>query len=259
MNSDEPSVGFFVQPFVGYTLEQRAPDLPPYFGDVTSYVVASSPRSGSNLLCSLLAKTGRMGLPLEYFQVGYLLLSTTRWGTTSLAEYWQEVVRRRSTPNGVFGINLHFTQLTQMVSRGLMVDPTAWIFVDRQNLLAQAISFARASQTQIWNSLNTQAIDPVYEFERIRVSMSHIQAEVANWKKYFERREISPLRVRYEDLILDVDRGVKRVMDLLMVCDDEPFEFAVPTLERQGDHVNAEWIERYTADCEALGVDPAAS
>ena len=140
-----------------------------------------------------------------------------------------------------------------------MVDPTAWIFVDRQNLIAQAISFARASQTQIWNSLNTQAIHPVYEFERIRASMSHIQAEVANWKMYFERREISPLRVRYEDLILDVDRGVKRVMDLLMVSDDEPFEFAVPTLERQGDHVNTEWIERYTAECEALGVDPTAS
>lgn len=258
MTTREPSFGLLVQSFVGHKPERYVPDLPPYTGEVTSYIVASSPRSGSNLLCSLMAKTGRLGLPLEYFQVGYLLLSATKWGTTSLAEYWQEVVRRRSTPNGVFGINLHFTQLSQLVSRGLVVDPTAWILVERQNLLAQGISFARASQTQIWNSLNTQAIEPIYEFERIRISMSHIRAEIANWKTYFERREISPLRIKYEDLIVDLDRSVKRILDLLMVTDDEPFDFPVPTLERQGDHLNAEWIERYKADCAALGVDPEA-
>ena len=36
-------------------------------GDTRSYVICTTARSGSNLVCDYLAKTGRLGRPTEFF------------------------------------------------------------------------------------------------------------------------------------------------------------------------------------------------
>ncbi len=231
-------------------------DLQPFDGEITSYIVASSPRSGSTLFCEALARTGRLGMPLEYFRMRHSVDKGRSWGARSLAEYCQEMVKRRSTPNGVFGMKLHHDQLTFLRARGVLVDPTAWVSIERSDRVAQAVSFARAQQTRAWTSYSSSDAQSEYNFTHIASAARMIRDQTVGWEKYFARLEISPLRFRYEEVANDVQASAKRVMDLLLVADDEPAVVFSPSHERQGDSINGEWIARYREECGQRGVDP---
>src|SRR5262249_15586129 len=74
------------------------------------YLICSTPRSGSTLLSTGLASTGRAGRPLEYLSQPYGVVFKERNGRLLLPEYWRFLVTRRTTPNGVFGMKMHFDQ-----------------------------------------------------------------------------------------------------------------------------------------------------
>ena len=94
-------------------------DTPLYEGDPPiKYMICSTGRSGSTLLCSLLNNTGLMGVPHEYFhlsQHGKLLIQRLITNHESrdvtMKEYLETVMQHRTTPNGVFGIKGHFNQV----------------------------------------------------------------------------------------------------------------------------------------------------
>jgi LPS sulfotransferase NodH len=101
-------------------------------------VVASEVRSGSTLLCHALRETGFVGVPLEYLQAAWFesgfrvlgapsptpaerrrrvrdrLMFRRQWWAfnqiqpDTLPAYLEGVVRRRTTRNGVFAINVHW-------------------------------------------------------------------------------------------------------------------------------------------------------
>src|SRR5262249_42563360 len=85
-------------------------DLPPAPKRM-SYLVCSSDRTGSSLLCFALWRTQMAGRPFEYLQPAVIAAYRRRIGTPRFAtplEYLRLLYARRTTPNGVFGLKLRF-------------------------------------------------------------------------------------------------------------------------------------------------------
>src|SRR5690348_3164375 len=81
-----------------------------------AYIICTSPRSGSTLLCRGLANTGKAGTPDEYFErpgenMAYWMC---RFGVRDQSQFVNQVVEATSTPNGVFGVKLHWTAYHDM-------------------------------------------------------------------------------------------------------------------------------------------------
>src|SRR5215212_2723285 len=76
------------------------------------YVLASVPRSGSTFVSHLLWRTGCLGAPLEYLNFDragpYYFAARSKSAQLAL---WQSILRRRTSPNGVFGAKCFAIQL----------------------------------------------------------------------------------------------------------------------------------------------------
>src|SRR6266702_8748733 len=77
------------------------------------YCILSSQRSGSTLLTRMLFKTQQAGDPLEYFNLRLLQLGRTQSGNQLLTpfEFMRLMESRRTSPNGIFGMKLHYEQM----------------------------------------------------------------------------------------------------------------------------------------------------
>lgn len=92
----------------------------------TYYFICSTGRCGSNLLCGLLIKTGVMGVPQEYFNIGgngAPLIE--RFGIPVSPElntevYFEKIEKYRTTKNGVFGVKGHINQFFPFVRSGFI-------------------------------------------------------------------------------------------------------------------------------------------
>ena len=85
--------------------EYDTPAGGPAASSLRCYIVCSTPRSGSSLLCRALASMGIAGTPTEYFN------PVTRASLTARS--------RRTSANGVFGTKLHWEQLEQLRAESL--------------------------------------------------------------------------------------------------------------------------------------------
>jgi len=136
-------------------------------GDTRAYVVCAEPRSGSNLLCEALQKSGAAGNPDEYLDLTCLHRRLSHVGLRTLAarpgnltsadwlEYWRVLVRDTSTA-GLFGLKVHRHQY-ELARRGNM--PGLWetlsslatgvraVILTRDDKVQQAVSTHIAAQT----------------------------------------------------------------------------------------------------------------
>lgn len=260
------------------------PDDTPVSNPVTTrlLVIASVERTGSTLLCSLLRRTRVAGTPVEYLNIqthnfarfrerygvprlrlryrpiGWLRTRTGRFAWRNIAwfehssycEYLSSIARINTTSNGVFGIKMHWNQYKRhMLDQNLAVDfwnvPVTWVRITRQDEIRQAISFVRAAQTNSWNSNMEIKQDPVYNGLAIVDALQRIAGENADWNTYFERNEVQPLNITYEQLTRDMDATVRRVMDHVGAHIDE---VPAPQTTQQSDSTNSEWAARFVQE-----------
>src|SRR2546422_3118854 len=81
---------------------------------VVSYMVCSVPRSGSSLLCELLCTTGRAGAPTEFFDPELMEQFSATWQVESLEDYLEALLHKKTSPNGVFGVKVHYGQFVNV-------------------------------------------------------------------------------------------------------------------------------------------------
>ena len=67
------------------------------------------------------------------------------------------------------------------------------------------------------------------------------------WTDFFQRNEIEPLTITYEDLCSDYPATVGQVLDFLRVRPPRHFRLGPPTTFRQADALTEEWMKQYTA------------
>lgn len=221
---------------------------------ISSYIVCATPRSGSNVLCEMLASLGFAGRPFEHLWVPE--------GTElePLGEQWPRVVRAATGENGVFGIKLMWYQADRLerelpavldmvgeslgsVLRVSLADPR-YIFLTRRDHVRQAISLERATQTRQWRSMDVPTGELHYDAEALRGGVEFIEQDEADWKAFFARQGISPYRLIYEVLDADPASAVNALLADLGY-DGPPVNLSSTEHRRQADEVTEAWVRRF--------------
>jgi LPS sulfotransferase NodH len=219
-----------------------------------SYIVASSMRSGSTFLCTALWQTGVLGAPWEYInsdnELGNL---KARYKASTFAEYLPRLLARRTSKNGVFGMKAHFHHFRAALEEypPLLEDlrPVSFVYIDRLDKLAQAVSMAKARQTKSWISLlPSDRPSPEYNRDLITKDLENAERQSHAWLNWFDKNDVTPFTVTYEDMLEDKDRVVRSIMEMLGVLDDDPDVVALPPVSKQADEANETWIARYKSE-----------
>jgi LPS sulfotransferase NodH len=220
----------------------------------TSYIVASSHRSGSSYLCASLWKTGRLGAPWEYLEYKVMMPTMmARLKAASFPDYLEKLMACRTSPNGVFGLKAHFHQFDHALRAfprilDCLPEPR-FIFINRQDKIAQAVSMAKALQNNSWVYFGTaeHEVPLFYSFEFIKRCLQEAVAQAESWLHWFDGR-FDPLVVDYEDVVRDRTAVLRTIARFLGVDPGTDCDIDLPVTTRQGDSVNEEWLRRFKAD-----------
>lgn len=231
----------------------------------SSYLVCATPRSGSSFLTGLLKSSGVAGRPEEYFWRGDEPFWSSRWGTSSFPDYLHGALAEGTTANGVFAAKIMWAYLDDLLGKlaalpasdglddGQLLRRTfpelRFVFLWREDTLAQAVSLARAHQTNVWYRTegSSPGPEPSYDFELIDGLVRLVSDHNTAWRRWFHDHEIEPCAVRYEDVDADPPGATTRVLAYLGIDPAASRPIGAQTA-RQGDALNSEWIARYRAD-----------
>lgn len=217
----------------------------------TCYLIAASPRCGSQLLGSLLTATRLAGNPDEHFNPWHMGDATNFFPDDLLygPEHIQRLITEQTTPNGVFGTKAHFLQVTNFVGldrlENLYPRPLKYIYLRRNDIERQGVSLARAAQTNSYNSDMPEQNKPVYNFHQISQCTREVRVQDKGWKTYFHNRGIEPFQVIYEELMEERTRILRGVLEFLGISLLPDFQFPETHLKKQADSISDEWVEKF--------------
>jgi LPS sulfotransferase NodH len=214
------------------------------------YAICTQPRSGSNLLCQYLSSTDRLGYPLEYFNgPGRRALGLPDFPDAPELQI-EAVLRLGATPNGVYAVKLFASQFAAFSRRLRWMDllPNLhFVYLTRDDLLGQAISWARAQQTEQYRSTQPAKRPAVYDADLIRSQLTAIVRERAQWETFFARTGIEPLRIAYERFLEDRSSYVDRVA-ILVGIENPVVDQRRVDLVIQRDADSEEWKQRFRTE-----------
>ena len=243
--------------------------------NIDSYLVCATPRTGSTLLCGLLASTNVAGRPESYFRQPDEQLWAARWdidcssdGVFDYSGYVRAAFAAGRTKNGVFAARIMWGTMDYLVERLGNVFPalaggdlnllnkafghTGFIYLHRDDVLAQAVSWLRAEQTSVWHQTGQEEFrqpeqEPRFDFDRIRELVQMIEEHNSAWRAWFDSFGIQPHMVRYEDLDADPVCAACEILDFLGL--KLPTGRRIRTRHRRlADELNVQWIVRYRAE-----------
>ncbi len=234
------------------------------------YALCAVARSGAHLLTGALQASHLAGRPLQYFHEHLAQRYAARHGldaTQDFALYVRGLLKAATTANGVFGFRITSWDVEKLVCRlresgEFGTRETAerdllqaafprlrCIQLTRADKLRQAISRARAKQTNLWvvgkedGATGEAAFDP----QLIDLCLANSARAEKLWSEFFARNQIDPLSITYEELCADYPGTVARVFDFLRVRPPRDFDLGPPRTVRQADALTEEWVKRYRA------------
>jgi LPS sulfotransferase NodH len=214
----------------------------------STLVIASTGRSGSHMLGRTLRQTGVFGFPLEYLHRDNFRQWGRITGQTRPLEILRAIIRRRTSPNGVFGIKLHYSQLVGFGDTatllGTLVNPF-FVHLTRGDVVAQAVSYSIAVQTGQWASeQQPRSPDATYNAALINRCLREILADNAGWQHFLAASGFDWMPLQFEVVSADPVASILRISELSGVELPQvvPIELAT---RKQGGSLNAEWAERF--------------
>lgn len=224
-------------------------------------IIASTVRSGSHMLGHALHATGAFGFPLEYVNKQNLAQWQKIFGTATLEDTLRQIKRYRTSPNGVFGIKVHYSHLKQSCGGfasllELLPDPH-FVLLTREDVMAQAVSLAVARQTGNWIAGQTDVkTEPTYNFEDIDNSLRRILFENASWRYTLAASGCRYMELNFADVKSHISSAVSRIADFMQVDVDPNALPDAPVTKKQGHSLNEQWMKmfrsQFTADTELM-------
>ncbi|KAA3446495.1 Stf0 sulfotransferase [Mesorhizobium sp. SARCC-RB16n] len=244
-----------------------------------AYILCGTPRTGSTLLCKLLAATGTTGDPHSFYRRQDVLEWAEDWGLPArdtMGEpefqlaYLDAAITAGKGGTDVFGLRLmreNLGELSAMLDRispGLASDKARfekafgrvlYIHLSRENKLAQAVSLIKAQQTGLWHIApdGTEiervgpAKEPHYDFERIKGEVEELEAYDAAWNIWFAQQGIAPLRIGYERLAAEPAVELLRICEALGVRAPDAGHIR-PCVAKLADETSLDWMRRFHLD-----------
>ena len=181
------------------------------------YVFLITGRCGSTHLASLLTESGACGEPSEYFNPDWIPNFPEAVVANDLGEYILYLVRARSG-NRRFGIKIDHWRWEVLrslidVEQLFPVANSVFFLMTRQDIVAQAHSFAVARATNIWHAYaDARSMKPqghIPTDDEVLREMSLIARSETGLSLYLERSGRTAMRLTYEQLMRDPE-GVLR-------------------------------------------------
>ena len=240
-------------------------DLPPPAARPRTYVIATTPRTGSTLLCRLLTDTGLVGAPSEYLNpmqrrdwsvrrgqhhlaplrgLGLGVLRLLPWPHAAMQAHLDEVRQHRSG-GGWFGLKLHHHHFRALRAEAVLGEVALWVRLSREDRLAQAVSWARALQSGQWTAAEPRRRRPIYSRALIQRCLDAIAAGEAGWEAWLAAHPAPTVRLSYEALAADPRAATGAVLAALGAAGEVSGVGTAPELVRQADAESAQWRARF--------------
>jgi LPS sulfotransferase NodH len=198
------------------------------YGIRSPYIIFITGRCGSTLLTHLIRDTRLAGNPTEHFNIDWV----KKFSPITSADFLERAIREASN-NGFFGfeidwIHLRFLDPFLDFTSTFSAETTKFFYMTRRDILAQALSYASAKATGIWQNYSAttdsnvsrptaaQALDDQAVWREI---MLILESEM-RFEQFFKRNRIKPIRIDYEMLIAS-KRDVLGLVLLNIGCDIE--------------------------------------
>jgi LPS sulfotransferase NodH len=235
-----------------FPIRQRPPEL--------AYLLATVPRAGSTHFSHVLWQSGCLGAPLEYLNFEpagpYGFAANSPEAQLNL---WRSALQRRSSPNGVFGLKAFPMQLQDLERRNprLLQEvlatvlprdrPRRIIYLRRRDLVAQTVSYARASISRVWRkeqeSTNSELLE--YSQEQLESAERGIVFQQNVWERMFNDLRIEPLSLWHEDVLADPAAAIRLVAGYLGISIDAAAAVDIPQIQQQSRGDTQLWKTRY--------------
>jgi LPS sulfotransferase NodH len=249
---------------------------------IQSYVICTTPRSGSTMLCKLLAATKIAGNPGSHFHepslsawLGYNDLQSSSFSSDeeALAAVFAAAYKVGKGETNMFGLRLQrdsfafFTDQLKLLHPSFASDQermeavfgkTQFIYLKREDHLDQAISRLRAQQTGLWHlksdGSDLERKEPEHSggYERHKIEAYAQQSITQNeeWTRWFAAESIAPLVITYSELSRNPQAALSRV--LFHIGLNKSVANTVPVQTRKlADETNLAWRARYIAETAA--------
>lgn len=247
------------------------------------YIICGTPRSGSTLLCGLLASMKQAGDPDSYFRPQDIGMWAEQWGLPRRdtmngrefnALYLQAVIRAGRAGTGMFGLRLMRENLEAVTALLDQLFPRLpsdrcrferafgllrYIHLSREDMVAQAISLIKAEQTGLWHiapdGTEIERVappkEPHYDYQRIRREVMQLESWNAAWHAWFDAQGIEPLRVNYRSLSANPAATLISICEALGVQAPQAQDIQ-PSVAKLSDAISSDWQQRFRADSELL-------
>jgi LPS sulfotransferase NodH len=257
--------------------EARRPEL--------SCFVATTPWSGSQVLCDALQASGLAGNPRDYFNPLGVVPRSVRWrllgpGQEHLprqperefaARYLAGVTEAATGPNGVLSVNLPWShqrwlaRFARAAAPGTAGDPTrsdadiieSWYPRARYVYLTCADTAPQAGRWYLGRNVGPVAPGPGQpngeanpgrpaDFQQVRWIETLISRQERAWETYFLVHGIDPQRITCEEFLAHPQETVRGILEWLGVPGSPAQQWdGEPSLQRLAEPVD--WLEDYAA------------
>ena len=249
----------------------------------TSYIICAAPRTGSTLLAQALAGIRVAGNPNEFFDIHEHndRFWKERLAVASDAEYLDKAIAAGTGGNGIFGMKLLWHQGSALLSKlraagaapaeadesalhelltARLGAPPRYIWQRRDDKLAQAISYMRASKTGLWRSTDPAAevsrqadAELDFDFDLIAQYVRVVSDFDQRWQAFFRHNRLKVLAVTYENFVNAYEATVFSALDFLGIPRDG-IQLPPARLQRQADERSREWHRRFVEIAEERGL-----
>jgi len=212
-------------------------------------LVCFTNRSGSNYLAQLLETTGEITRAREFFNAPFITKLSEKHGLTSFPQYCQHISEAFRSEGRTWASKVSLDQLILLLRTGIIpeiYDPVRFVFIQRRDLLQQAISFSIAAQTQRWTALQQEAgHEPEFDPNDILRRLGGLSKKNVDFNRLLTVLG-PPVHVVYEDLCADPIRTTQRITDELALGSISP-EPDKCTVRIQRTEINHEFKNRMLA------------
>jgi LPS sulfotransferase NodH len=247
--------------------------------DYSSYILCTSPRSGSTLLCKLLSATGVAGHPKSYFHEPSLKAWSKGLGVMAAQGEPDTELRRRifaaalekgKGDTGLFGLRLQRHSFDFFMKQLACLCPNApsdlarleavfgktlFIHLTRPDKVEQAVSFVRAEQSGLWHRAPdgtelerlSEPSEAHYDAAEIRACYDRFTRFDSDWQAWFESQRISPLKITYDALSADPQGTLRHVLQGLGL-EESAADGIVPSVAKLADATSADWVSRFSSE-----------
>ena len=232
------------------------------------YVVCTIPRSGSNLLTDGLHATRRAGRPKQFFlraSMPHFAALHQLNSARNFGAYVRDITKATATSNEVFGFKLMSWYLDDFLGRlretrafdaaGIFdldllrnaFPRLQFVHIVRRNKLRQALSKARAAQTNLWKVQEGKSAqgEPRFDADLIEQCLRESEQQEKIWDGFFQHIGIQPFRVEYEKLCADYEGTIRGVLDFLRISLPRHIRIGTPVTIKQSDEISHLWEERF--------------